>query len=70
MIREIIVTSPAGVRLCFEASGEKGLALQRYTPEARTMDILNMDKPEFMAPGTIVGVVPTSWLVELNDTAT
>ncbi len=70
MIREIIVTAPTGVRLAFVASGEKGLVLLRYSPEARTMDICDPNKPGPGDNGAMVGVVPTSWLLELNENVT
>jgi hypothetical protein len=66
MIREIIVTSPQGVRLAFTAEGEKGLQLDRQGPTATFLDIRDLNKPE----GAIVGVVPTSWLLELNENVT
>jgi len=69
MIREIIVTSPQGVRLAFTADGEQGLELQRHGPTATVMDIADRNKP-CDAGYMIVGVVPTSWLVELNETVT
>lgn len=70
MIREIIVTSPQGVRLAFEATGEEGLYVQRYSPDATTMDICDRNKPTGNGTFAIVGMVPTSWLVELNETVT
>lgn len=67
MIREIIVTSPQGVRLAFTAEGEKGLQLDRQSPVATFLDIRDLNKPADGYAGAIVGVVPTSWLIELNE---
>lgn len=64
MIREVIVTSPAGVRLCFEASGEKGLAIETREFIPSMMAVLDRDR------AADVGLVPTSWLIELNAEAT
>lgn len=64
MIREIIVTSPAGVRLAFEASGEKGLYVDGETM-AGVLLVIDLD-----ANNRCTGMVPTSWLIELNEVAT
>ena len=69
MIREIIVTSPQGVRLAFTSVGDEGLELHRHSPSATTMDICDRSRP--IPNGfAIVGVVPTSWLLELNENVT
>jgi hypothetical protein len=67
MIREIIATSPQGVRLAFEASGEAGLELQTHSPRSNFMYIRDLGKAGGAA---VVGVVPTSWLIELNEHVT
>ena len=62
--REVIVTSPAGVRLAFEATGEKGLAVVAGDFSAESLTVHDLEN------GKIVGIVPTSWLVELNENVT
>jgi hypothetical protein len=69
MIREIIVTSPQGVRLAFEASGDGGLAVRPSGLSAQMVDICDRNKP--CEDGcAVVGVVPNSWLIELNENVT
>jgi hypothetical protein len=70
MIREIIVTSPQGVRLAFQASGEEGLEVQRHSPVAMFVDICDRSKPIGEGKFAIIGMVPTSWLIELNENVT
>lgn len=64
MIREIIVTSPTGVRLAFEASGEKGLHVEGEAL-AGTIMVFDLDRDR-----RCTGLVPTSWLIELNENVT
>lgn len=69
MIREIIVTSPQGVRLAFEPTGEQGLTLK---PSGLTPDTIAICDQNFpVADGfKAIGVVSSSWLIELNETVT
>lgn len=69
MIREVIVTSPQGVRLAFEPDGEQGLTLR---PSGLTPDTIAIcDQNKACADGfKAIGVVPSSWLIELNEVVT
>lgn len=72
MIREIIVTSPTGVRLAFttEHGAPEGLEIQRHSPVATSVDICDRNKPTGDGTFAIIGMVPTSWLLELNENVT
>lgn len=65
MIREVIVTSPQGVRLAFTATGEKGLYIDADALPSMVL-IRDMDT----SPERCTGMIPTSWLIELNETVT
>jgi len=71
MIREIIVTSPHGVRLAFEASGPEGLALKASGLTSGSIAVCDRTKT-VAGPGDylVVGVIPDTWLIELNEQVT
>lgn len=69
MIREIIVTSPQGVRLAFTVEGEKGLTVRPSGLSPHMVDICDQNKP-CVDGYKVIGVVPSSWLIELNETVT
>ena len=72
MIREIIVTSPAGVRLAFETSGDLGLELDASPAKngAGFIYVRDLNKPGNEYGAQVTGVIPTSWLIELNEQVT
>jgi len=69
MIREIIVTSPQGVRLAFESAGEQGLEVRRAVGDTVTY-IHDRSKPIGDGTYVTVGIAPADWLIELNENVT
>jgi hypothetical protein len=67
MIREIIVTSPQGVRLAFTSTGDEGLEVMLNANSIYIRDLSRLTEGDQYQT---IGIVPTSWLIELNENTT